>query len=558
MKNKKIGCLIFSAIISMSLVFTGCSNNDKTGKLTSEPKVKEKIVYALNTAPTGVFNPLIANTTYDDAVNDLVYSSFLAYDKDYNLKDDMAESHEISSDNLVYKFKLKKDIKWHDGKDLTMDDIEFTFKTLANKNYEGSSKDVVEKVKGVKEYSEGKADSIEGIKVNGDTIEFHFEKPYSVALGKIGTTPIIPKHIWAEVPVEKWTESSDILGSPVGSGPYKFIKFEKGQSVEFERNDEFYGDKAKTKKFVFKVTNPETVQGELQNGTIDVADVSTLKKKDREDLSQKKFELVNYPKNAILYMGINLRQDRFQDVKVRQALMHGINRKDDLEKRSEGNGILVNVPMLPSSWAYPKDAGLNEYNYDVEKSKTLLKEAGWEDKDKDGILENSKDEKFKVKLHCPSGNKDQEQRALLIQSNLKDVGIDVEILTMEFSTLMQQVVGDHEFDLYLMANMLPIDPDAKPYWHSTAASDKKNTFGWNISSYKNPEADKLMEQGIEVSDMNKRKEIYKDYAKIMNNDVPWVYFFSPNIVKATNPKLKNFTPNTNLDFIDVENWYIEE
>ena len=67
-----------------------------------------------------------------------------------------------------------------------------------------------------------------------------------------------------------------------------------------------------------------------------------------------------------------------------------------------------------------------------------------------------------------------------------------------------------------------------------------------------------MEQGIEVSDMNKRKEIYKDYAKIMNNDVPWVYFFSPNIVKATNPKLKNFTPNTNLDFIDVENWYIEE
>lgn len=557
MKSKKIVYSIMTTIISMSLVFTGCGAKDTSKTASSEAKVKEKIVYALNTAPTGVFNPLISNTDYDSAVNSLIYSGLLTYDKDYNLKNDLAESYEVSKDNLRYTFKLKKGIKWQDGKDLTIEDVEFTFKSLANKNYDGSGADAIEKVKGFKDYKEGKTDTIEGIKVKGDTIEFSFEKPYSVALGKIGTTAIIPKHIWGQVPVEKWKESSDLLSKPVGSGPYKFVKFEKGQSVEFERNEDFYGNKAKTKKFIFKVTNPETVQGELQNGTVDIADVSTLKQKDREDLKQKGFGLVSYPKNAVLYMGINLRQERFKDVKVRQALMYGINRKDNLEKMAEGNGVLVNVPMLPSSWAYPKD-GLNEYNYDVNKAKSLLKEAGYEDKDNDGILENAKNEKFKVKLHCPSNNKDQEQRALLIQSNLKDLGIDVEILTMEFSTLMQQVVGDHEFDLYLMANMLPIDPDPKAYWHSTAASDKKGTFAWNISSYQNPEADKLMEQGIEVSDVNKRKEIYKEYAKIMNNDVPWVYFFSPNIVKATNAKLKNFNPNTNLNYIDVENWYIEE
>lgn len=558
MKAKKVITILASSLLIASLILTGCGGKDnKSAENTG--KVKEKIVYALPTAPTGIFNPLISNTTYDGAVNSLVYSGLLSYDKEYKFKNELAEEYKVSDDELTYTFKLKKDLKWQDGKPLTTKDVEYTFKTLADKNYDGPNKNIVEGIKGVKEYTEGKANKIEGIKVIDDrTIEFSFNEVYSVALGNIGTLGIIPEHVWGSVSPEKWKESSDLLTKPVGSGPYKLVKFENGQSVEFEKNNDFYGDKAKTNKFIFKVTNPDTVQGEIANGTIDVADVSDLKAKDRDGLKNQGFNLVSYPKNSILYMGMNLREDKFKDVKVRQAIMYGINRQEALDKLAEGNGTIVNVPMLPSSWAYPKNANLEEYKYNVEKSKELLKEAGWEDRDNDGIVENNKNEKFEVKLHTPSNQKPQEQRALLIQSNLKEIGIKVDILTMEFTALMDEVVGNHKFDMYMMNNMLPIEPDPKPYWHSTAASDKPKTFAWNISSYKNPEADKLMDEALKVVDMEKRKEIYKGYGEIMNRDVPWVYLFSPNIVKATNSKLKNFTPNTNLDFLNVENWYIEE
>lgn len=559
MKIKKILSLLTATVLVGSMILIGCGKSESAKEQSAGVKMKDKIVYALTTAPTGVFNPLISDTTYDEAVNDLVYSSLLTYDKDYKLKNDLASEYKVSEDGLKYTFKLKKDLKWQDGKPLTIKDVEFTFKSLANKNYNGSKASSVSNIKGVKDYQEGKIDKVDGIKVIGDdTIEITFEKAYSVALGDFGTMAIIPEHIWASVPIEKWKESKDLLSKPLGSGPYKLIKFENGQSVEFEKNDNYYGDKAKTPKFIFKVVNADTVQGELTNGTVDIADVTTLKKKEREDLKTKGLNLNTYPQSGVVYMGMNLRKDNFKDVKVRQAINYAINKQEALDKLSEGNGTLVSVPMLPSSWAYPKSVKLNDYAYNAEKAKELLKEAGWEDKDKDGVLENSKNEKFAVKLHCPANRKDQEQRAVLIQSNLKEVGIKVDIVTLEFKTVMQQVVGDHDYDMYMMVNMLPIDPDPKPYWHSTAASDKKGTFAWNISSYKNSEADKLMDEALMTTDQGKRKEIYESFAKIMNNDVPWVTFFTPNIVKATSPKLKNFTPNTNLEFIDVENWYIEQ
>ncbi|SHF18511.1 peptide-binding protein [Clostridium fallax] len=558
MKIKKIFTLLTASVLITSTLLVGCGKDSNKSEEASGT-VKDKIVYALNTSPTGVFNPLISNTTYDGAVNSLIYTGLLGYDKDYNFQPELAEDYNVSDDGLTYTFNLKKDLKWQDGKPLTVKDVEYTFKALANKDYDGSLKSAVERIKGVKDFADGKIKDVEGIKVlDDDTIQFTFEKPYSVALGDIGTTPIIPEHIWGDISPANWKESSDLLLNPIGSGPYKLTKFDSGQSVEFEKNDNYYGNKPKTERFIFKVTNPDTVQGELENGTVDIADISTLKKSEQDDIKSQGFNIVSYPQSGILYMGMNLRKDKFKDVKVRQAIDYAINKKEALEKLAEGTGTAVSVPMLPTSWAYPKDGELNDYEYNVDKAKELLKEAGWEDRDGDGIIENSNNEKFQVKLHCPSGRKDQEQRALLVQSNLKDVGIGVDISTMEFSTLMQQVVGNHDFDMYLMLNNLPIDPDPTAYWSSKAASDEKNTFAWNISSYKNPEADKLMEEGLSTNDKEKRKEIYGEYAKIMNRDVPWVCFFAPNTIQATNAKLKNYNPNTSLNFLNVEDWYIEE
>ncbi|MCT4507869.1 MAG: peptide-binding protein [Tepidibacter sp.] len=559
MKKNKILALFIASIMTFMGLLTGCSTTSQEQTESDNKQIKDKLVYAIWSSPTGVFNPLLNDTTYDDYVIDLTYSSLLKFNKDGELVCDLAEKYEVSDDNLSFTFDIKKGAKWHDGKPVTAQDVAFTFEAMADKDYAGAGYGSVERLKGAKDYHEGKTESIEGIQVlNENTIKFKFEEVYSPGLLNIGFEGIIPKHIWGEVPVAKWKESNELLNNPIGSGPYKMSKFESGQYVELERFDDYYGEAAKTKTFIFKVTNQDTAQAELANKTIDIADVTTLKNKDIELLENDGFKIKSYPNKLIQYMGFNLRDERFKDKQIRQAFMYAINRKLMVEKLIEGNGVVINTPMLPSSWAYPKSDILNHYDYNIEKAKELLKEAGWEDKDGNGIVENSKNEEFVVELKYPTGNKTREKIAPIVQASLKELGVKVELSSMEFSTLMDQVVGNHEFELYLMGNNLDIDPDPKPYWHSTAASDEKGVYGWNISGLKNKEADALMEQGLSTLDMNERKAIYEKFAKLMNDELPWVYLFCQNTRIAYNPNLENFNPTTHLDLFDAENWIIYE
>lgn len=555
-KRKRIISLVMTATLGISIL-TGCSKGDEYGKAI-EPKSKDSIVYALTSSPTGIFNPLLNDTTYDDAVIDLTYNSLLSFDKNLNPKPELAKSYEISDDNLSITFKLNDNIKWSDGKTLTADDIAFTFTSLADKGYTGSKYGYVEKLKGAKDYHEGSADKIEGIEViDKNTIKFTFAEPYSPGLTNLGSIGIIPKHIWGEVPIAQWKDKKDLLTKPVGTGPYEVVSFTEGQDVQLKRNDNYFDGDVKTEKFILKVTNEDTATGELLNGTVDVIDASNLKNKDIKELESEGMDVTSYDSNLVQYMGFNLRDKKFQDKNLRQAFMYALDRNAMVDKLLEGNGQVVDTPMLPSSWSYPDKSTLNNYKYNKDKAKELLKQAGYEDRDNNGIVEDKDGKELVVTLAYPTGNKLREQTAPIIQANLKDIGVKMELENMEFTALMDKVVANHDFELYLMGNNLSLDPDPKPYWHSTSASDEKGNSAWNISSFKNEKADQLIEQGISVSDQKQRKEIYSQFGKLLNDEVPWAYLYSQNIRKAYNPHLKDFKPYTFNDFDNVKNWYID-
>lgn len=555
-KRKRIISLVMTATLGISIL-TGCSKGDESGKAI-EPKSKDSIVYALTSSPTGIFNPLLNDTTYDDAVIDLTYNSLLSFDKNLNPKPELAKSYEISDDNLSITFKLNDNIKWNDGKTLTADDVAFTFTSLADKGYTGSKYGYVEKLKGAKDYHEGSADKIEGIEViDKNTIKFTFAEPYSPGLTNLGSIGIIPKHIWGEVPIAQWKDKKDLLTKPVGTGPYEVVSFTEGQDVQLKRNDNYFDGDVKTEKFILKVTNEDTATGELLNGTVDVIDASNLKNKDIKELESEGMDVTSYDSNLVQYMGFNLRDKKFQDKNLRQAFMYALDRNAMVDKLLEGNGQVVDTPMLPSSWSYPYKSTLNNYKYNKNKAKELLKQAGYEDRDNNGIVEDKDGKELVVKLTYPTGNKLREQTAPIIQANLKDIGVKMELENMEFTALMDKVVANHDFELYLMGNNLSLDPDPKPYWHSTSASDEKGNSAWNISSFKNEKADQLIEQGISVSDQKQRKEIYSQFGKLLNDEVPWAYLYSQNIRKAYNPHLKDFKPYTFNDFDNVKDWYID-
>ena len=281
MKTKKIVTLIMMGALTIGTV--GCANNSNNGATSG--KHKDTIVYGISTSPSGVFNPLLADSKYDDAVDSVVYSSLLKLDKNQNVEPDLAESYKVSDDNLKITFKLKKDLNWSDGQKLTAKDVEFTLKSLAHKDYQGANYNFVKSIVGAEDYNAGKSKEIQGIKVvDESTIELTFVKAYSPALINIGTTGIIPEHIWKDVEPAKWKTATDKLKKPVGSGPFKLESFTEGSEVKFVKNDNYYAGKPKTEKLVYKVVNDDTVGAELKNGGVDIADVSNLKDADRKEL----------------------------------------------------------------------------------------------------------------------------------------------------------------------------------------------------------------------------------------------------------------------------------
>ena len=520
-------------------------------------EVSETIVYGMSTSPSGVFNPLLTDSIYDDAVCSMVYTSLLKLDEEQNLMPYLAKEYKVSDDQKTITFTLNDNLKWSDGEALTSEDVAYTFNALGNADYAGEYGNYVEKIKGATEYKDGKAEKISGIKTPDDkTITIEFDSAYGPGLTNLGCMGIIPEHIWSKIPMKEWKNNTEALTNPVGNGPYKLVSFNEGQDVKFEKNDDFFGGKVKTSNIVYKIVGEDTVAADLKSGAVDMAAVTNLKKADIEELESAGFKIYRHPNNLFQYMGLNYRNPIFKDIKVREAIITAIDRKNMVEKLIEGNGEVKDTPMLSSSWAYPKDEKFNKYEYDVEKAKSLLEEAGYTMKD--GVMVNENGEALSFTLDVPTGNTVREQAAQVIQSNLKDVGIKVELNKMEFPALMEKVVANHDFDMYMMGNNLTADPDLTSYWSSDAVSNEKGKMGWNISGFTTPELDKILEAGAGTTDIDARKSAYKEFAVYMNEQIPWIYLFEQDIIIATNPKLEGFNPSVFRDFADAQNWSISE
>lgn len=554
MKAKKLLSVALAAVLSASLL-VGCGNK---GGGSSSGQAKDTIVYSMNTAPEGIFNPLISNINIDKYVTSVVYASLMTVNDKGEQEPYLATESKVSDDMKKITYTLSDKAVWHDGEKVTANDVAYTFKAMADPNYTGGYYGDVQAVKGAEAYHNGEAEDIEGIKVIDDkTIEIEFEKVYAPGVTNLGNVEIIPEHIWSKVDPGEWTKQTELLNNPVGCGPYKLTEYKTGSHVKFEAATDFFGGEVKTPNLVFKAINADTTQAEFKGGNVDIANVESLRKADIDALTSEGLKTVSYDNYMFTYMGFNLRKESLKDAKVRQAIMYAIDRQSILDNIVEGRGSIVKAPLLPSSWAYPEESELEQYKYDVEKAKSLLKEAGWEDKDGDGIVENANGEKLELTIDCQNDHEVRQKTATAIQESLKAAGIAVEIDTMEYSALMDKAVANHDFDLYMMGNTLSLDPDPKPMWDSAAISNEPGVIGYNIVAYNNPETDKLIEEGNATLDQNERKSIYGEFAKILNRDVPEAYLFCQNVERVYNPGLEGYKPSTFNEFYNVHNWVIK-
>jgi len=462
-------------------------------------------------------NPILATDSASGSVNGYVYNGLVKYDRDIKLVGDLAERWTISNHGLVITFKLRKNVKWHDGVPFTAEDVKFTYKKLIDpetKTPYSSDYKLVKSLDIIDKY----------------TLRITYQEPFAPALESWGMG-IVPKHIF---------ESGDFNANPanrkpIGTGPYKFVEWKTDEKIVLVANNEYFEGRPYIDRIIIKTIPDQAVQFlELRNDSIDSMGLTPDQYKAYPEFF-KNHNKFRYPSFAYTYLGFNLNHKLFKDRNVRQAIAQAINKKEIVAGVLLGMGKPADGPFPPQSWAY--DENITDYEYAPEKSKELLKNSGFEDSDNDGWLDNKKIgiPKFEFTLITNQGNKMRALSAEIIQDQLKKIGIKVNIRIIEWSTFIHNFIDKRDFDAVILGWALARDPDQYAIWHSAETKEGQ----YNFVSYKNPKVDELLEKGRRTFDINKRQRIYKEIHNLIHHDIPYVFLYYPESLPVVHKRIQN-------------------
>ena len=430
--------------------------------------------------------PILATDSASHEIAGLIYNGLLKYNKNLELVGDIAKSFSISKNNKIITFKLKKGIKWQDGYSLTADDVIYTFNIIMNPKtptaYRGDY-ELVEKIEKISDYE----------------IKVYYKKPFAPALSS-WTLSILPAHLLKG----KDIIHSPLTKSPIGTGPFKFKKWEVGQLVELTANTTYYLGRPYLDGYVYKIIpDPATMFLELKANKIDEMGLTPVqfKRQTNNNYFNNNFKKFCYPTFVYTYLGFNLKSPIFKNKKVRQAISYAIDKKELVDGVLLGLGTVATGPYRPDMWYYNKN--VKKYPYNPNLAKKLLKEAGWIDNDHDGILEKN-GKKFVFTILTNQGNNNRLKTAEIIQQRLKHIGIKVKIRVIEWASFINEFIDKKRFEAVILGWSTGIDPDQYDIWHSSKTGPKE----LNFISFKNKEVDMLLEKARLTFDKEKRKKYY--------------------------------------------------
>lgn len=529
---------LFGLLVVSILIVAGCSDQ-KVSKVSDVMDPEGVLKLRLKAEPS-YLNPILYTDAYSGSVVGLIFSGLFRVDENLELQPDLCERYEVSKDGLVYTFYLRKNVFWHDGKRLTADDVKFTFDLLLDPK--------TQTVRRSSYIINGKPIRFRAL--DSFTFQAKLPEPFAPFLSRI-STGILPRHILMDDDIN----TTSFNRNPVGSGPFKFVEWKSGQYVKLVRNDNYYGAKPKLKEILMKIIpDDNTAKVALEKGEIDE---SGILPKDFYRISKwTNVSTYRYKEMSYSFMAFNLRIAKFRNPLIRQAVVHAVNRSALVKNVLKGFGAPAYLPSSPVSWAYPDELNITKYDYDPEKSKSLLRQAGFEfDTESGYFIKNGKPCAFT--LITSKGNLTGEKMAQYIQQYLKAVGIKLELELMEwqsFLKILDAPKDPKEFDAAMLSWSLGLDPDAYTIWHSSQYPD-----GFNFIGYSNSEVNQLLVEGRRTLNRKDRKRIYNKLFKTIGEDAPYMFLTYSESLQAVNNRVRGLSkPGPSGLFTPIENVYVVE
>jgi peptide/nickel transport system substrate-binding protein len=483
-----------------------------------EPQPGGTLVEAMLGEPDNLITPL-STSAASQSVASQIYVSLIKYDKDITIVPYAAKSYEVLDGGRLIRFVLRDDIRWFDGEPLTAEDVEFTYKLMIDPNTPTA---YAENFKAVKAF-----------RLTGRySFEVEYDKPFAKAL-ITWAMDILPRHVLKGENLLETKYSRE----PMGAGPYKLTEWTPGSRIVLDANPDFFEGKPFIEHIIYRMIPDLSTQFlELQAGNLDVMELTPLQYLYQTtgpgwDGSFRKFEYLAF---GYSFLGFNFRHPFFQDVRVRQAIDFAIDRREIVKGVLYGLGEAANGPYKPGTWQY--DDKIKPRPYDPEKARALLAEAGWRDTDGDGLLD--KDGKpFAFSIITNQGNTQRIKCGVIIQQRLREIGIKVELRTVEWAAFIKEFVDKGRFDAIILGWNILQDPDIYSVWHSSQAVDR----GLNFTRYVNPRLDDLLERGRRLVKPEERKPIYDEVQQILHDDVPYCFLYVPTSLPIVQARVQNIT-----------------
>ncbi len=563
----------FLSAIFVLLAFS-CNRPDRSSEKSTvdagQPVQGDWAIVRFESDPD-TLNPLTQTTALAQyalwgAKNSQIYELLMGYNTtDWDVTEPLlAESPPtVSEDHLIYTIKIRDGVKWHDGQPLTPDDVLFTYKATACPLTDAAP-------------DRSHLTDLADIQVDGQMMRFIMSKANVYNLRNVVTNilPIIPKHVFDEEGLLDSFTYKDMVGpkgktdakikkfaehfnhhpanrAPVGTGPYKFDKWDSGREIVLTRNDNYWGKKPYLDKIVYRIINdPTAALTALKAGEIDLNPrLSPIQYQEQTagPSFDEQFTKVKYSIPAEYDIFWNNERPFFKDKRVRQALTMLIDRGKIIDTIRLGFGQIGVSPFHPQSKDF--NPNLKPLPYDPKRAAELLDEAGWKDHDGDGVRDKD-GVKFKFEFLGSTGSATFKQLSPIMAEAFRQAGIQMTERVIELS-LLTSTLREHRFDASVLAFTFDLVQDPFQEWHSSSASG-----GSNFENFKNADSDRLIEQARLEFDNEKRKQIYWQWQELIQDEQPVTFLYYAQDPAAYSKRFQNVQWLPLRPGYDLTTWWV--
>lgn len=484
-------------------------------------------------------NPLVSVDAWtNDLLRFALFTPLLRYDPDLGYEPYLAESWELAGDTAAV-FRLRRDVRWHDGTPTTAYDVRFTI---------DRARDAATGFANAEYFSRWTGAEV----LDSFTVRFTFE-PHAEPLAGLPFTPIVPRHLLDSIPPERLRQAS-FSRAPVGNGPFRFVSQRNNDRWVFEANEAFpegLGGRPLLDRLVWRVVPDNTAQlAELRAGEADL--VLQPRPEQVRDLSEREgFRAVVKPSRQFMFIAWNGERPPLDDAEVRRALALAIDRGEILDGLRQGFGQIGVGPIMPFHWSFDPD--LPPLPYDPDSARALLDAAGLRDVDGDGLREGPDGTPFEIEIKLPAGIDYYRDLGEAIRADLAEVGADVTTRPVETTTLFADLTSpERRFDAALLGWAGNVRLELHDIFHSEAVGGP-----YQFASYVNTTVDSLMDRASAETERSRAVPMWRRIQEILRDEQPWTVVYYQTDAFLARDRVRGMEMDIRGALRNLSEWWVE-